>query len=108
MSTIKINGSDKEWTVCPLNYGGLAVKINEDLWLSAPKDRITLGSLLVDLTTNAETDAYIEILRERTGSETMDWFSICGRDVVYVKQCEIDKVEAILQTCKDVILINSV
>jgi hypothetical protein len=84
------------------------VEITNDIWLSAPEDRVTLG--LLDIRyhlSKEETDAYIGILKEKTGSTTMDWFSHGGRTLVYVKRSELDLIKHIFDVCQGEFFINN-
>lgn len=81
------------------------VKIRDNLWLSAPEDRITLGRLTSHNIPTSQTDTYVcTKMREKSGSKTMDWVSWGGRDVIYISNTELYLVESILETCREIIV----
>jgi hypothetical protein len=53
----------------------------------------------------SQTDTYVcTKMREKSGSKTMDWFSCGGRDVIYISNTELHRVESILETCREIIV----
>lgn len=62
----------------------------DDIWLSAPEDRVTIGHLLNPPSSTIETEKRIDQIRKDTGSLTMDWFTLGGTDIIYIKQTELD------------------
>jgi hypothetical protein len=81
------------------------VKIRDNLWLLAPGDRIILGHLTSNTMTKEQTETFVcTTLRERTGSKTLDWFSFCGRDGVYINESEMHLAETIFKKCPEIIV----
>lgn len=81
------------------------VKIRDNLWLSAPGDRITIGRLTSNNMSTSQTDTYVcTKMREKSGSKTMDWFLCGGCDVIYINNTELHLVERILENCREIIV----
>lgn len=93
------------WEFGRTNYGTRLVKIKDGLWLSAPGHRVTLGCLTDNTMSTESTEHYVcTKMREKSGSKTLNWFSNCGRDVIYVDESELHLVEHILKTCREIII----
>jgi len=88
------------------NYGTRLVKIRANLWLSAPDGRVTLGHVPITSGWSKEqTEEWIcTQMRERSGSTTLNWFTSCGRDVVFIADQELPLVEQILTSCPEIVV----
>lgn len=80
------------------------VKIRDNLWLSAPGDRIILGHLTPTTITEEQTETFVTTLRERTGSKTLNWGSFCNRDCICINETELHLVETIFEKCPEIIV----
>ncbi len=58
-------------------------------------------ALLYDFPTAESLDSFINSLKEKTGSSTLDWFSACGRDGIQVSNDEKNLVPIIIQEILD-------
>jgi len=57
----------------------------------------------------SQTDELVmETMRAYTGSTTLNWFSIGGRDVLYINQSELALVEHILAEYSAIIAVNNI
>lgn len=78
----------RDWT---FQYDPLQTFVNiGDKWLSTPEDRVTIGRLVNPPRTTFETEKRVDQIRQDTGASTMDWFTLGGTDIVYIKQTELD------------------
>jgi len=91
---------------CQTTDGKRLVKIRDGLWLSAPEPRIILGCLTTtENMSTEETEHYVcTVMRERSGSWTLDWYTFGGRDVVFINETELRLVDHISALCPEIVI----
>lgn len=98
MTLVHKTFNEREWVFQEYPNGIVHVKIDDDRWLSAPDDRVTIGALINPPRTTEETEHVIEQMRKETGAQTLDWFTCGGTDIVFIKQSELCKAITVLDS----------